>query len=222
MWEFLCCSLFICLNLFWFRRYSSAFRVWQESHKSTQGWKISFWGSVREKVSVINKMNDFVGNILQNTFYACCYILLTGTHHKRRCTPICGAAMLLRCNWRRNVAALNCILKWIALTLSTLHTRNISCITLLWLHHNHKMSIRYHKNGLVTSHQTVGKWFIFICFVIRGFDESSWLSTAYLTLCHDGIRGWNHFAFMRIVFTFQRCFRSCGAGTIVCGKRYFD
>jgi len=40
-------------------------------------------------------MNDFVGNILQNTFYACCYILLPGTHPKRRSTVICGAALLL-------------------------------------------------------------------------------------------------------------------------------
>jgi len=24
-------------------------------------------------------MNDFVGNILQNRFYACCYVLLPGT-----------------------------------------------------------------------------------------------------------------------------------------------
>jgi len=33
-------------------------------------------------------MNDFVGKILQNKFYACCYILLSGTRPKRRCTPI--------------------------------------------------------------------------------------------------------------------------------------
>ena len=52
------------------------------------------------------------------------------------------------------------ILHWIVLTLSTLHTRNGSCITLLLLHHNHKMSISYHKNGLVSSHQTFGRWFI--------------------------------------------------------------
>jgi len=32
-------------------------------------------------------MNDFVGNILQNKFYAYCYILLSRT---RRCTPIYG------------------------------------------------------------------------------------------------------------------------------------
>jgi len=48
------------------------------------------------------EMNDFVANIRQNKFYACCYILLSGT---RRCTPICGADMLLRCNWCRNLDA---------------------------------------------------------------------------------------------------------------------
>jgi len=50
------------------------------------------------KFSVDNKMKNFVGNILQNTFYAYCYNLLS-----RRCTPICG----------RNLAAVNCILHWI-------------------------------------------------------------------------------------------------------------
>ena len=54
------------------------------------------------------------------------------------------------------------ILHWIVFTLSTLHTRNGSCITLLCLHHHHKMSISYHKNGLVSTHQTVGRWFIFV------------------------------------------------------------
>jgi len=39
-------------------------------------------------------MNDFVGNILQNKFYACSYILLSSTRPKRPCTPIYGAAML--------------------------------------------------------------------------------------------------------------------------------
>jgi len=129
------------------------FRLWWDSYKSTQGWKVSFWGSVRGKFSVNNKMNDLVGNLLQNTFYSCCYILLSRTHPKRRCTPICGAAILLRCNWYWNLAAVNCILHWIVLTLFTLHTRNSSCITLLWLYHNHKMSISYHKNGWVRSHQ---------------------------------------------------------------------
>jgi len=34
------------------------------------------------------KMNDFVGKILQTTFSACCYIMLSDTCPKRRCTPI--------------------------------------------------------------------------------------------------------------------------------------
>jgi len=25
------------------------FRVWQDNYKSTQGWKVRFWGSVRGK-----------------------------------------------------------------------------------------------------------------------------------------------------------------------------
>jgi len=78
------------------------FRVWQDSYKSTQGWKARFWGSVRGKFSVNNKINDFVANILQNKVYAYGYILLSRT---RQCTPICGAGMLLRCNWCRNLDA---------------------------------------------------------------------------------------------------------------------
>jgi len=49
----------------------------------------------RGKFSVNIKMNEFVGDILQSTFYACCCILLSGTRPKRPCTPICGAALLL-------------------------------------------------------------------------------------------------------------------------------
>jgi len=51
---------------------------------------------------VNNKINDLAGIILQNKFYAYGYILLSCT---RRCTPICGAGMLLRCNWCRNLDA---------------------------------------------------------------------------------------------------------------------
>jgi len=55
-------------------------------------------------------MNDFVGNILRNMFYAYCYILLSGTRPKRRCIPICRAVVLFRCRWCRNLAAVNCTL----------------------------------------------------------------------------------------------------------------
>jgi len=84
------------------------FRLWQDSHKSTQVWKVSLWGSVRGKFSVNIKMNDFVGNILQNKFYACCgHILLSSTRLKSWCTTHCGAA--IGANWCRNLAAVNCI-----------------------------------------------------------------------------------------------------------------
>jgi len=66
-----------------------------DSHKSSQGWKVSFWGSARGTFSVNIKMNDFVGNILRNRFYACCYILKSGRRPTRRCTLIYGAALLL-------------------------------------------------------------------------------------------------------------------------------
>jgi len=62
--------------------------------------------------------------------------------------PICSAAMLLRCSRCRNHAAVNCILHWIVLSLSTLQMGVSSCITLLWLHHNHKMSTSYHKKRI--------------------------------------------------------------------------
>jgi len=41
--------------------------------------------------------------------------------------------------------------------------------TVMVLHHNHKMSICYHKIGLVSSHQFVGRWLIFMRFVVRIF-----------------------------------------------------
>jgi len=47
------------------------------------------------------------------------------------------------------------------------------------------MSISCHKNGLVSSHQSVGRWFIL--YVLCSKNETSWLSTAYLSLYQDGI-----------------------------------
>jgi len=41
-------------------------------------------------------MNDFVGNTLQNKFYACCCILLSGTRPKTKTDAhirICGVAV---------------------------------------------------------------------------------------------------------------------------------
>jgi len=51
-----------------------------------------------------------------------------------------------------------------------LYTRNSSCIKLLWLHHNHKMSISYHKIGLVSCHQSVGRWLTFYVLWLEYFN----------------------------------------------------
>jgi len=39
-------------------------------------------------------MNNFVGNIPQNKFHPCCYILLSGTRPKCRCRLHLSAALL--------------------------------------------------------------------------------------------------------------------------------
>jgi len=66
-------------------------------------------------------MNDFVGNILQNKFYACCYILLYQVRVLNADAHLPAALLCyFRCRWCRNLAAVNCILHWLFLTLSTL------------------------------------------------------------------------------------------------------
>ena len=101
---------------------------------------------------------------------SCCQVHVLNADAHLAATLLC----YFKCNWRRNLATVNRILNWIVLPLFTLHmgiTLLIvrSCITLLWLHHNHKISISYHKNGLVSSHQFLGRWFVFMCFVVRIF-----------------------------------------------------
>jgi len=194
VWESYC-SLSICQNLFCFA-YDKTFINQRRVEKS------AFEDQSQENSVWIIKWTTLLGMFCKITFtpaVTSCYQV-----HALNVDAHLSAALLCYfwCNWCRNLAAVNCTLHWIVPTLSTLHTRNSSCITLLWLHHNHKMCISYHKNGLDSSHQIVGRWFIFMCFVIRIIDETSWLSTASLSLCQDGIRGSNHFAFMWIVFIF--------------------
>ena len=59
-----------------------------------------------------NKMNDFVGNIVQNTFYACCYIFLSQVHalNADAHTPICDAAIALGATGAE-IAVVKCILR---------------------------------------------------------------------------------------------------------------
>ena len=91
----------------------------------------------------------------------------------------------------------------------------------LWLHHNHKMSISYHNNGFVSSHQPVGRWFIFMCFLVRIFLMKlvgSQQPTCLCVNCQGGIRGWKHFAFIWIVFTFVELF-SFMWGRHICARK---
>jgi len=106
VWE-LCCSLSICLNLFWFRD-SACF-----AHDKTAINQRRVEKSAFEDQSEENSV-------------------------KKADTHLSAALLLLlRCNWCQNLAAVTCILHWIVLTLSMLHTRNSSCITSLWLHLHH-------------------------------------------------------------------------------------
>ena len=74
---------------------------------------------VRGKVIV--NMNDFVGNILQSKFYACCLILLSGTRPKCRYAHISAVWLCYFSYYScRNLAVVNCKVYRIILTIWTL------------------------------------------------------------------------------------------------------
>jgi len=168
------------------------FRLWQASHKSKQGWKVSFWGSVRGNSVWILKWTTLLGIFCKlrftPTLTSCCQV------HALNADSHLFAALLccLRCNWCQNFAAVNCILHWIVLILSTLQM-GITLVTVrswrteLWLHHKHKISYGYHKNGLISSHQSVGRWFIFMCFVVRIF----WWNQLAINSLPVSVSRWN-------------------------------
>ena len=208
VWE-LYWSLSVCLNLLRFR--VSACFDWQDSHISTQGWKVRFWGSLRGNSVWILKWTNLLGIFCKLSFTpavtSCYQVHALNADARLSATLLC----FFRCNWCRNLAAVNCTLHWIVLTLFTLQMRITlvvvrRCITELWLHHNHKISAGCHKNGLVSSQQFVGRWFIFICFVVRIF----WRNQLAIKNLLVSVSKWNswleHFAFMWIVFTFVELF----------------
>ena len=90
-----------------------------ELMRSTQGWKVSFWGSEENSVWIL-KWATLLGIF--------CKISLTPVVtsyyqiHARNADAHLSAAVLcyFRCYWCRNLAAVNCILHWIILTLSML------------------------------------------------------------------------------------------------------
>jgi len=73
--------LSICLNIFWFG--GGACFAYDKTVISQRRVEKSAFEDQQEKNSVNIKMNDLVGNILQNKFYACCYIMLSGTRPNR-------------------------------------------------------------------------------------------------------------------------------------------
>jgi len=164
VWE-LYCSLSICLNRFWFRS-SACFAYEKTVINEGRVEKPAFEDQSEENSVWIIKWTTLLGIFCEVSFtpaITSCYQVHADAH--------LYAALLcyLWCSWCRNLAAVKCIMYWIVLTLSMLHTPVSSCMTLLCLYHNHKMSVNYHKNGFVSSHQTDGNWFIFTCFVVRIF-----------------------------------------------------
>jgi len=96
-------------------------RLWQDSHKSTRGWKVTFWGQSEENSVWILKLPTLLEifcNISFTPAVTSCYQLhaLNVDHTYLRLCYV----MYFRCNWCRNLAAVNCILHGRVLTLSAL------------------------------------------------------------------------------------------------------
>jgi len=162
VWESYC-SLSICLNLF---RVCACFAYGKTVINQCRVEKSAFEDQSEENSVWILKWTTLLGIFCKISFTAAVtfchqvHALKTDTH-----IPTAALICYFRCHWCRNLSEVNCIM-----TLNSHHpihaadghyTRNSSCITSLWLHHNPKMSISYHKRGLVSIHQPVGKWLIF-------------------------------------------------------------
>jgi len=97
-----------------------------------------------------------------------------------------------------------------------------SCITLLCLHHNHKMSISYHKNWLVSGHQYVGRWFIFYVFCSKNIlmELIGYQQPTCLCVKVEFVVGTISLSCELYSLSWS-CFRSCGVSTIVYRKLRF-
>jgi len=105
-----------------------------------------------------------------------------------------------------------------------LYTRNSisSCITLLWLHHNHKMPTSYHKIGLISRHQSVGRWLIFYVFCIKNILTKlvGYHQPTCLCVKMEFVVG--NISFSCELYSLSwSCFHSCGIGTTAYGKWCF-
>jgi len=198
------------------------FRLWQDSHKSTQGWKVSFWGSVRGNSVWILKWTTLLGifcKIIFTPAVTYCYQV-----HAPNADAHLPATLLcyFRCKWYRTLAAVNCTLHWIVLTLSTLQLGMTLVIVRSFMVTGQSQNLhKLPQKRIVTSHQSVGRRFIFYVLCSKnllmepvGYQQRSCLCVK------DGIRGWN-FAFMWIVFTFVELFSFMWVDTPVYGKWCF-
>ena len=162
MWESYC-SLSISLNLF---RVSACFACGKTVINQCRVEKPAFEDQSEENSVWILKWTTLLGIFCKISFTLAvtfCYQVKaakTDTHIR--------TAVLLRhfrCGWCRNLSTVKLHTARISPHLIRAadghYTRNSSCITLLCLHDNHKISISFHKHGLVSSHHSVGKWPIF-------------------------------------------------------------
>ena len=84
--------------------------------RSTQGRKVSFWGSDENSVWIL-KWTTLLGIFCKIRFTPA-----VTSYYQVYAQNAISAPLLcyFRCNWCRNLAAVNCILHWIILTLSML------------------------------------------------------------------------------------------------------
>ena len=203
-------------------RVQCVFRLWQDSHKSTQGWKVSFWGSVRGNSVRILKWTNLLGIFFKMIFtpaVTSCYRV-----HALNADAHLPATLLcyFRCKWCRTLAAVNCTLHWIVLTLPTLQmgiTLIIlrSCMVTAQSQNLHKLP----QKRIVTSHQSLGRRFMFcvLCSKNSLMEPVGYQQCTFFCV-KDGIRGWN-FASMWIVFIFVELFSFMWIDTTVYGKWCF-
>jgi len=91
----------------------------------------------------------------------------------------------------------------------------------LLLHHNRKVSASYHKNGLVSSYQSLGRWFIKKLICSRNILTKLVGYQQYTCLCVRMEFVVGIISLSREQFSLSSsCIRSCGTGTgtVVYGK----
>jgi len=127
VWD-LYCSLSISLNHFWFRG-SACFAYDKTVINQRRVEKSAFEDQSAENSVWIIKWTPLLGIFCKICFpptVASCYQVHADAHLSAELLCYLGAT------GAATSLLLNCILHWIVFTLSTLHTCNSSCITLLW------------------------------------------------------------------------------------------